>query len=259
MRLRDRVAVVTGGGSGIGRALCRLLGREGARVGILDREPIDAFVDELESAGVRAAGVQADVRAHAAVLSAIDALRRQLGPIDMLIACAGISSATLVDDLAVERAEAMLHINLLGVAHAIDAVLPDMLAQGGGQIVGISSLLAVRGFPFTAAYCASKAGLATYLESLRGPFRIRGIHVTVVFPGYVRTPLTERGDVRPPLRLIEPEQAAAYILRAILRRSRICRFPWGLSQLIRLLCWLPPRTYDRIMARGALRIKHLTY
>jgi NAD(P)-dependent dehydrogenase (short-subunit alcohol dehydrogenase family) len=257
--LRELVAVVTGGGSGIGRALCRLLGQEGARVGILDREPLDSFTDELRAAGVRAAGVQADVRDRAAVLAAIDSLRQQLGPIDILVACAGISGATLVDDLAVERAEAILHINLLGVAHTIDAVLPDMLARGSGQIVGISSLLAVRGFPFTAAYCASKAGIATYLESLRGPLRGRGIHVTVVFPGYVRTPLTERGDVRPPLRLIEPEQAAAYILRAILRRSRVCRFPWGLSQLMRILCWLPPRTYDRVMARGALRIKHLTY
>jgi short-subunit dehydrogenase len=261
MRLKDRVAVVTGAASGIARALCPLLGREGARLGLLDRntEGLASLAAELRADGVSCATATVDVRDREAVRSAVGSVADALGPVDLLVACAGITGTTLVDELAVEKTEAILQVNLLGVAYAIDAVLPGMLARGCGQIVALASLAGCRGMPFSAAYSASKAALAAYLESLRPALRRRGVLVTTVFPGFVRTPLMQSAKVQPPVPLMEPEAAARYVLRAILRRRRVYSFPLSTSLIVRFLCALPAGLYDWMMSRGAARIPNLRY
>jgi short-subunit dehydrogenase len=155
--------------------------------------------------------------------------------------------------------ETILRVNVLGVVYALEAVLPDMLSRQSGQIVALSSLAGCRGMPFSAAYSASKAALMTYLESLRPPLRRRGIAVTTVLPGFVRTPLMAGALVQPPMAMMEPEDAARHILRAIRRRSRVYAFPWSTSLLLSVLRWLPPWLYDWCMARGADHIPHVTY
>src|SRR5262245_18595069 len=259
--LQGKVGVVTGAASGIGRALCRELAREGVHLGLLDRDAggLQSLADELSAAGVRCARAVCDVRRRAEVRSAFVSLAEQLGPADLLVACAGITGTTLVDDLAVEETEAMLQVNVLGVAYAIDAVLPSMLARRGGHIVGVSSLAGCRGMPFAAGYSASKAALGNYLESLRPPLRKRGIAVTTVLPGFVRTPLVENAKLRVPLPMIEPEEAARFILQAIRRRRRVFAFPWGTSLTLGVLGWLPPGVYDWLMARGAAKVPDVVY
>jgi short-subunit dehydrogenase len=261
MRLRDQVAVVTGAASGMGRALCRELARAGMRLGLLDRNAagITSLVGELAATGTRCAAAVADVRDRKAVRTTIDSLADKLGPVHLLAACAGITGATLVEDLAVEDAEDILRVNLLGVAYAIDAVLGGMLARGRGHIVALASLAGCRGVPFSAAYCASKAALINYLESLRPALRRRGITVTTVLPGFVRTPLLENARVRAPVAWMEPAQAARHILHAIRRGHRVHAFPWGTRLGIAVLGWLPPRLYDWCMVRGAVRIPDVPY
>jgi NADP-dependent 3-hydroxy acid dehydrogenase YdfG len=257
MHLKDQVAVVTGAASGMGRALCRELHRAGVRLGLLDRnaEGLAALADELRPC----ASAVADVRDRQAVRGAIAALAEQLGPVDILVACAGITGATLVDELAVEETEAILEVNFLGVANAIDAVLPDMLARGRGHLVALSSLAGCRGVPFSAAYSASKAALNNYLEGLRPALRRRGVAVTTVLPGFVRTPLLQNARVQAPLEPLAPEEAARHILRAIRRRSRVYAFPWAMRLGLAVLGWLPPRLYDWCMVRGAARIPNVPY
>ncbi len=261
MRLKDRVAVVTGAASGMGRALCRDLGREGARLGLVDRnaDGLASLAVELEANGVRSARAVTDVADRRAVRSAVAALTDSLGPADLLVACAGITGATLVEDLAIEETEAILRINLLGVAYAIDAVLPAMLARHSGHIVALSSLAGCRGMPFSAAYSASKAGVATYLESLRPALRRRGIAVTTVFPGFVRTPLMQSAKVQPPVPMMEPEEASRRILKAILRRRRLCSFPLSTSLAVSFLRWLPAGIFDWVMSRAVTRIPNVQY
>jgi short-subunit dehydrogenase len=261
MRLHGKVAVVTGAASGMGRALCHELARESVRLGLLDRNAkgLESLVNELQERGATCRRAVADVSDRQAVRSAIHALAAELGPVDLLVACAGINGVTLVDDLDVERTEAILRVNLLGVIYSLEAVLPDMLARQSGHIVALSSLAGCRGMPFSAAYSASKAGLMTYLESLRPPLRRRGIIVTTVLPGFVRTPLMVDAPVQPPMAMMEPEDAARHILRAIHRRSRVYAFPWSTSLLLSVLRWLPPWLYDRCMARGAAHIPNVTY
>ncbi|MGH7172423.1 MAG: SDR family NAD(P)-dependent oxidoreductase [Gemmataceae bacterium] len=261
MTLHGKVAVVTGAASGMGRALCHELAREGVRLGLLDRnaEGLASLAEELRERGVPCGRAIADVSDRQAVRSAIHALVGELGPVDMLVACAGITGATFVDDLAVDQTETILRVNLLGVVYTLDAVLPDMLARQSGHIVALASLAGCRGMPFSAAYSASKAALIAYLESLRPPLRRRGIAVTTVLPGFVRTPLMTNAPAQPPMSMMEPEAAARHILRAIRRRSRVYAFPWSTSLLLSVLRWLPPWLYDWCMARGAAHIPNVTY
>jgi short-subunit dehydrogenase len=261
MMLRGKIAVVTGAASGMGRALCRELAREGVRLGLLDRDAagLASLEEELQKQGTPCRSAVADVGDRQAVRSGIDALVSALGPVDVLVACAGITGATFVDDLAVEETEAILRVNVLGVVYSLEAVLPDMLARQRGHIVALSSLAGCRGLPFAAAYSASKAALMTYLESLRPSLWRRGIAVTTVLPGFVRTPLMMNAPVQPRMAMMEPEVAAKHILRAIRRRSRVYAFPWSTSLLLRVLRWLPPWLYDWCMARGAAHIPNVTY
>jgi short-subunit dehydrogenase len=245
----------------MGRALCRELGRTGVRLGILDRHA-DGLADlaaELQKAGTVCVAATVDVRDRKAVHAAITNLADQLGPVDLLVACAGITGATFVDDLAVDETEAIMQVNVLGVAYAIDAVLPGMLKRGRGHIVALSSLAGCRGMPFSAAYSASKAALTTYLEGLRPALRKRRIYLTTVLPGFVRTPLMLAAKVQPQVAMMEPELAARHIMKAILRRSREYAFPFGTSLAIRVLQWLPPGLYDWCMARGAAQIPNVSY
>jgi short-subunit dehydrogenase len=261
MTLRGTVAVVTGAASGMGRALCHELAREGVRLGLLDRDA-DGLVSlemDLRQKGAVCCRALADVSERPAVRTALAAIRAELGPVDLLIACAGITGTTLVDDLDVERTEAILRVNVLGVVYALEAVLPDMIARQRGHVVALSSLAGCRGMPFSAAYSASKAALIMYLESLRPPLRRRGIAVTTVLPGFVRTPLMANAPVQPPMKMMEPEAAARHILRAIRRRSRVYSFPWSTSLLLRVLQLLPPWLYDWCMARGAAHIRNVFY
>jgi short-subunit dehydrogenase len=261
MTLHGKVAVVTGAASGMGRALCHELARAGVRLGLLDRNAggLDSLAEELHAGGTVCARAAADVSDRQAVRTAISALAGELGPVELLIACAGITGATLVDDLAVEQTEAILRVNMLGVAYAIDAVLPDMLARGRGHIVALSSLAGCRGMPFSAGYSASKAALANYLESLRPPLRRRGVLVTTVLPGFVRTPLMAGALVQPPMAMMEPEVAARHILRAIRSQRRVYAFPWTMNLLLGVLRWLPAWLYDWCMARGAAHVPDVTY
>jgi short-subunit dehydrogenase len=260
MDFRDRVVLVTGAASGIGQALCRQLGAAGALLGLIDRDEagLGRFASELKAAGVRTGLAVVDVRKREQVQSAVAALTESLGPVDVLIPCAGVCGFEVVDDLNVPQVENILQINFLGVVYAIDAVLPGMLQRRSGRIVGIASLAGVRAIPFEPAYCASKAGLAAYLESLRPALRRRGVLVTTVFPGFVQTPLLDglraAGQTSLPSAAIDAETCAANIIAAVRRGKRVARFPWRTSWLVMLSRFLPPLFYDRIMTRMAARV-----
>jgi short-subunit dehydrogenase len=143
----------------------------------------------------------------------------------------------------VEQVERIMQVNFLGVVYSIAAVLPGMIARGRGHVVGISSIAADKGLPGAAAYCASKAAVNLYLEGLRIELRKRGVAVTAVCPGFVRTPMVAKNPPMP--FLMEPDAAAQRILRALPRKPKVYTFPRRLKWLMRLARWLP----DRIIAR----------
>ncbi len=125
------------------------------------------------------------------LFAAVNRLAAELGPFDVLVACAGIGSLTLVPELDTATLRQTLEVNVVGVAQSIEAVLPKMIERGQGHIVGIASMAGYRGFPWMISYSASKAGLIAYLEAMRPGLRRRGVTVTTVCPGFVRTKMCD--------------------------------------------------------------------
>src|SRR5262249_43964114 len=147
-------------------------------------ELLDALAAEARAAGGQIATVAADVGDRTAVGDAIRSLEASLGPIDLLIANAGVGLPTGAIAMNVPDVETMMRVNFLGCVYAFEAVLPGMVSRGRGHIVGISSLAAYKGLPGSAGYCASKAALNAYLEGLRIELRAKGVAVTAVCPGF---------------------------------------------------------------------------
>ncbi|HEX8686830.1 MAG TPA: SDR family NAD(P)-dependent oxidoreductase, partial [Pyrinomonadaceae bacterium] len=132
------------------------------------------------------------------------------------------------------------------------AVLPAMLEQKGGQLVAISSLAAWRGMPKSGAYSASKAAVSTFFESLRVDLSRSGVAVTVIHPGFIRTPMTANRKKKLPF-LLEVDDAACRIIRAVERRARTYAFPWQLASLVRVIRHIPGRLYDRLASNSNFR------
>jgi short-subunit dehydrogenase len=246
-RLRGQVAVITGASSGIGTALARNLAKAGVRVGLTARrtEALESLAGSIQAWGGTAVVAPADATDRVSTHAAIERVASELGPIDLLIANAGMGLSTPADHFSADDVEQLVRVNILGVAYAVEAVLPPMLARGRGHIVGISSLAAYRGLPGTGGYCATKAALSALLESLRVELRPKGIAVTTVHPGYVRTPMTERANHRMPF-LMDVEHAARIISRGIAARRSEVNFPWPIAGFMALVRLLPNSIYDRL-------------
>jgi NAD(P)-dependent dehydrogenase (short-subunit alcohol dehydrogenase family) len=251
----DRVALITGAASGIGRELARLLSREGARVAALDRSAagLVALEADLKSAGGRCATAPADVTDAAAMRDAVSRLEAQLGPTDLLIAGAGIGRETSALDFDPEVFAEGVRVNLIGVANTIAAVLPGMRERRRGHLSVLSSVASYRGLPRMAAYCASKAGVNALMDALRVELRTLGIVCTTICPGWVRTPMTAALDL-PGLRMLAVEDAAGRILTALRRRRIFYAFPAGDVWPVRLLRYLPRPIADWMTHRLLLRV-----
>jgi short-subunit dehydrogenase len=247
MSFANQVAVVTGASSGIGWELAKELSRRGAKVGIVARrrDKLDALANEIRQAGGTVALAAADVADRAATVAAIQGLASELGPVDLLVANAGLGLPTLLEPLNITDVENMIRINLLGVVYSIEAVLPEMLRRGRGHLAAVSSLAAYKGLPGESGYCASKAGLNAYMEGLRIHLRERGIAVTTICPGFVKTPMTAANEFKMPW-VLDADVAARKIVAALERRKKVYNFPWQTMLLMRATRWLP----DWVMARG---------
>ena len=215
MRFAGQTAVITGASSGIGWALAKALAREGARVGLLARrrEALEQLAAEIAQAGGTAAVASADVGDRQAILAAISDLATRLGPIDLLVANAGVGAPTQLEPLNVAEIEKMFRVNTFGVIYAIEAVLPEMLRRGRGHLAAVSSLAAYKGLPGEAGYCASKSAVNAFMEGLRIQLRGKGIAVTTICPGFVRTPMTSVNDFAMPF-VMEADEAARRIVKA---------------------------------------------
>jgi short-subunit dehydrogenase len=223
-------------------------------VGLLARrvEILGEIVKEVEEAGGRALALPADVRDAEAVRVAADQLREKFGRVDVLVANAGVGVTTDAKDLQAKEVADVISINVLGAVNSVTAVLPEMIEQGSGQLVAISSLAAYRGLPKSGAYCASKAALSAFFESLRVDLLKSGVGVTIIHPGFIKTPLTAGRHAQMPY-LMELDDAIKKIIRAIEAGKKSYAFPWQLATISRVGMLLPPNLYDRIIAKRSYR------
>ena len=247
--------LLTGAARGIGRATASALAEDGHRLALIDREPtgLGTIAEELRGRGTVVESEVADVADRDGLIAAFGRLEAVVGPIEVLVACAGVGRIARGVELDTSGLRAMLEVNVLGVAHAIEAILPGMVARGSGHLVGISSVAGFRGLPWMPGYSASKAALSTYLEALRPALKRRGVRITTVCPGFVRTGLTAETPFRRPVAMLEPERAAASIARAVALRPRDCTFPLSARLGMGFLRRLPAGAFDWLMDRAGPR------
>jgi 3-oxoacyl-[acyl-carrier protein] reductase len=215
MLLADQVAIITGAGRGIGRAIALAYAREGASVVIAekDREPAQQVAAEIASRGGRALAVETDVADEASVAQMVERVLQEFGTIDILVTNAGIQRRYFVHQLPTTEFQAMLAVNLLGTFYCCRAVLPLFYARRGGTIIMIASDSGRRGYAYNAAYCASKFGVIGFMESLADEAREYGVRVNALCPAGVKTRMSESvtwGDGRPLCldHFMEPEEVA---------------------------------------------------
>ena len=245
---RNRVVLITGAASGIGRQLALTLADAGARIAALDRqqEALQKLIDELQ--GKPAACAVADVTDLTAMRSAVARLETQIGPTDFLVASAGIGIETPADPFRAEDYTAQIQVNLIGVINALDAVLPGMCKRGSGHVIVLSSMASYRGLPHMGGYCASKAAVNSLMDAIRIELRPRGIDVTTICPAWIRTPLTAPLGL-PDGDMMELEDAVRRIVEAIRARKPFVAFPRGTAWQARLLKYSPRPLADWLIRR----------
>jgi short-subunit dehydrogenase len=246
--LANQVAVVTGASSGIGWELARQLAKEGCKLGIVARreQPLHELATTIAAFGGTAVPLVADVGSRDQIEAAFARAREQLGPIDLVVANAGVGNPTLRDPVNIPDIEDTVRINLMGVIYTLSAALPDMLNRKSGHLVAVSSLAGYRGLPGQSAYCASKAAVNAYLDGLRIHLRGTGVRVTTICPGFVTTPMTASHRFWMP-QLMAPEYAAAKMVRAIKAGKKVYNFPRLLHLLVKLSRWAPDWAVSRAM------------
>jgi short-subunit dehydrogenase len=244
------VVFITGASSGIGQSLALRFHAAGYRLALVARR-VDILHAWTEAQGWSAREVRvygADVRNTAEVVAAAECCVAEMGVPNVVIANAGISigmDSDVRSDLDVMRAT--FETNCLGLATTFHPFIKAMVARGGGTLVGIASVAAIRGLPGHGAYCASKSAVVAYCESLRGEMRGSGVRVVTLLPGFVDTPLTRRNPYPMPF-LMTPGDFADRAYRVIAAGHAYRVIPWQMAVVAKLMRLLPIPVFDRLMA-----------
>lgn len=241
---------ITGASSGIGQALAARFARAGYRLALVARrsDDIQAWADAQGFAADRCRVYRADVAETDSIVAAGQQCLAQQGVPTVVIANAGISIGMDTgerDDIDVMART--FATNNTGLAATFHPFVRAMQAQGRGALVGIASVAAIRGLPGHGAYCASKAAVVSYCESLRGELRGSGVAVVTLLPGYVDTPLTRENRYPMPF-LLSPEAFADRAFAAIEARTSYRVIPWQMGVVAKLLRALPNAWFDRLLA-----------
>lgn len=233
----DRVAWVTGAGTGIGRALARRLAESGWIVAASARTARDLNSLAAEVLG-RITSFQLDVTDEKACAATAAAIEASLGPIDLAVFNAGSYFPTTAEDFSVANFRRTVDVNLMGEINCMGPIVPSMIARRSGHIVLMSSLTGYVGLPTAASYGATKAALISVAQAFKPDFERFGVTISVINPGFVKTPLTDKNTFPMPF-LIGTDEAIDHIMRGIESRRFEIAFPWQMSAAVRLLAWLP--------------------
>ena len=268
--LKNKVVVITGAASGIGRALAVRFAAEGANLALADKD-----VTGLAQTGeqCRGAGVVKTLPVDVARREEMEAMARDtvasFGCVDVVVNNAGVSSVGLIQDLTFETLQWTIETNLWGVIHGTKVFLPHLLARPEANLVNLSSVYGLIAVPGQAGYCASKFAVRGFTEAVRQDLRGTGVAVTLVFPAGVRTQILKNMRVDSSLPLAEqerlrerfgqvlrasPDEAAEAILRGVYRNApRV--FVGAYARRIDLLARIMPGSYDAVVARVAARLQ----
>jgi NAD(P)-dependent dehydrogenase (short-subunit alcohol dehydrogenase family) len=227
MQLSGKVAIVTGAGRGIGRAVALTFAREGASIVVADREPelAASTSQDIQALGGKALSIPTDVAQEASVTAMVQQALEVLGTVNLLAVCAGIQRRYFVQELPASEFQSMLDVNLLGVFYCCKAVLPTLYAKRDGTIVIIASDSGKHGYAYNAAYCASKFGVLGFMESLADESRDYRVRVNAICPAGVKTQMSATtlqrdGSHYDMTHFMEPEEVADVALFLATPQSR---------------------------------------
>ena len=248
MEKGQEVVWITGASTGIGKALAQAYLQRGARVAVSSRTEETlrhAFQDFPEDQVLIAA---ADVTDRTALMAVVEQVRVRWGRVDTVIANAGNYWATPVASLCAADHEQMMAVNYGGLVNVAELVLPLFREVGKGHLALMASVVGYRGLPRSSAYGASKAAAIHFAESIRFELEREGVAVTVINPGFVKTPLTAQNEFQMPF-LIESAEAARIIMRGMDRKAREIHFPWQFSWLLKVFRILPFPLYHWLIQK----------
>ena len=256
----SRLVFITGASSGIGQALALRFYQAGYRLALAARrvDEVKTWAGAMNISASSYAIYSADVADTASIVAAGQACIASQGVPDVVIANAGISigmdSAIRADLDVMARTFAT---NNMGVAATFHPFIDAMVQRGSGALVGIGSVAGIRGLPGHGAYCASKAAVIAYCESLRGELKAAGVKVVTLCPGYIDTPLTQKNSYAMPF-LMQPEAFATQAFTAIEAGASYRVIPWQMGVVAKLLRLLPNAVFDKAL-RGRARKPRQTY
>jgi len=242
-------AIITGASSGIGAALARELSRRGYAVALLARR--GDLLRDLARDIPNAVAVECDVADRDSVKRAV---AEAGGEFDLALANAGVGVPSHATKFNIDEAEQMVRVNILGTMYLFDAVVPSMIERKSGHFAAVASIAGLRGLPTSSVYSATKAAIQAFLEASRIELAPYDVAVTIVNPGFIATPMTEKNRFKMPF-LMTAEEAARVIADGLERRKRVVEFPRPMSLLMRATRLVPDALYDRALINAARRRK----
>lgn len=252
-----KLVFITGASSGLGQALAWRYYQAGYTLALVARRvnELQSWVDAQGIHANRCRIYSADVAITDSIAAAGDACLVDQGVPDVVVANAGISigmDSAIRSDLDVMARS--LAINLTGVAATFQPFVAAMTNRGSGRLVGIGSVAGIRGLPGHGAYCASKAGVISYCESLRGELRTTGVKVVTICPGYIDTPLTQKNTYDMPF-LMSPQAFSEKAFQTIERGASYQVIPWQMGVVAKLLRVLPNAVFDKALSGRARKAR----
>jgi len=241
-----KTAWITGGSTGIGRELAIKLAAQGVQLAVSARS--SETLEELARTHENILAFPLDVTARMDVATVHQRIVEAIGPIDLAILNAGVWHPMNAAEYDATRVAQSMSVNYIGIANALEPLIPAMIAAGKGQLALVASVAGYRGLPKAAAYAPSKAAVISLAEVLRLELQRHGITVSLVNPGFVETPMTAVNTFPMPY-IIKPADAANRILTGLARGRYEIAFPWQLVTLLKLLRLMPNSLFLRIAGR----------
>ena len=243
---------ITGASSGIGSSLAIALVKKGHRVALFSRreKQLGAIKTEIEKNGGTALVVPGDVTDPTSIERAFEKIEREWNTIDIIVANAGVAHWVKTAEMELKKACQTVDVNLMGLINTVQLALPRMINNGGGHIVGIASAASYRGIPNLAVYSATKAGIVRYLEGVRVENIAKGILVTTICPGFVKTPMVTEKDIPigvPLPFIMDVEKSTKKILKVIQHKRGHFTYPLPMSILGKIGLILPNSMYDKLI------------
>jgi short-subunit dehydrogenase len=254
---QDASILITGASSGIGAALAEYLAQFGGKIALVARrhDRLETVAQKVRAQGGYPLVVPTDVTDHAAVSEAHRQIVAAQGPITVAFLNAGAGDLIKLHRFEAKSIRRIFEVNVFGVLYWMEAVLPAMLEQHYGIIAATSSLASYRALAHQAgAYSSSKAALSTLLDGYRGEARTKGLQITLIEPGFIRSEMTAKNTFTMPL-MLETMEAVRIIAEEVAAGKAFVRFPWPMALAARLIEMMPSPLFDRL---GQLMQKRIT-